>query len=75
MRITRVGVTYGELRSSGYPNFSNKKYEIVLIAALEEGETAREVKEKLTAQLQKEVKKFFGDDIKDDELNEPYQKP
>jgi hypothetical protein len=48
MKINKVSVTYGELRSAGYPNFSNKRYELTLEAELQQGETARDVKQKLT---------------------------
>jgi len=59
MKITNVGVTYSELRTFG--NYENKRYGIQLDAALECGETAGEVKAKLTKIAKKEVKKFFGD--------------
>lgn len=44
MKIDRVTVRYGELRSSGYPHFSNRRFEIELSASLDSGETANQVK-------------------------------
>lgn len=61
MEIRIVSVCYGELRSTGYPNFSNKRFELTLTARLENGETAKEVKEQLFKAAEGEVKKFFGD--------------
>jgi hypothetical protein len=61
MEIRTVGITYGELRSTGYPQFSNRRYEITLSARLEIGDTARAVQEKLTELAKAEVGKFFGD--------------
>ena len=72
MKIFRVTINYGELRSEGYPNFSNKRYEIMLGAKLEEGESARTVKERLTELAKREVKYFFGDNVDQTELDLPY---
>jgi hypothetical protein len=69
MRIMKVSVTYGELRSAGYPSFSNKRYELTLEAEVQQGESPREVKEKLTDLANKEVRKYFGDNIEQTELD------
>jgi hypothetical protein len=61
MRIFRVGCTYGELRSSGYPSFSNTRHEVTLLASLEEGDTALEALAKLEGYAKAEVKRRFGD--------------
>jgi hypothetical protein len=69
MKIDRVAVTYGELRSTGYPTFSNKRFEVMLEATLETGESARLVKDRLTELVKREVKKSFGDNIDQNELD------
>jgi len=61
MKIDRVQVTYGELRSTGYPEYSNKRYELTLSATIESGESAEHVRQKLTFLTQSLVKKEFGD--------------
>jgi hypothetical protein len=68
MKIKGVRVVYGELRSTGYPNYSNKRHEIALEADLTEGDTARGVCERLRAIAMQEVKKLFGDET--NEVNE-----
>ncbi len=73
MKITRVSVTYGELRSSGYPAFSNKRHETSLSAVLEEGETAQAVADSLRTAAIADVKRQF-DGTKPDP-NDPMQKP
>lgn len=77
MRIYQVGVTYGELRSSGYPNFSNTRHEVTLRAALEEGETAAEVAIRLEAYAKAEVKRRFGDvpQVPASDMESPYRRP
>ena len=72
MKITRVGITYGELRSAGYPSFCNKRHEITLVARLEIGETAEMVKVKLQDIAVREVKKAFGDNVDQTEMNLPF---
>ena len=47
MKIDRVTVRYGELKSTGYPTFSNKRAEVELSAMLESGETAQHAKDLL----------------------------
>lgn len=69
MKIEKVSVTYGELRSAGYPSFSNKRYEMTLEASLQTGETARRVKERLTEIAINEVRKQFGDNVEQTELD------
>jgi hypothetical protein len=61
MKIDRVTVRYGELRSSGFPSFSNERHELELSAVLEQGETASEVKNVLTSICKNTVKREFGD--------------
>ena len=61
MKIEKVSVTYGELRSAGYPTFSNKRHEITLEASLQPGDSARTVKEKLSEIAKREVKRAFED--------------
>jgi hypothetical protein len=72
MKIDRVEVTYGELRSTGYPTFSNKRHELTLGAALEAGECARAVQAKLYELAKREVKKAFGDNVDQTEMDCPF---
>ena len=72
MKIDKVSVVYGELRSTGYPTFSNKRYEVGLEATLQTGETARDAKGKLTEIAKREVQKFFGDNVDQTELDIPF---
>lgn len=77
MRIFRVGVVYGELRSTGYPTFSNTRHEVQLTASLEDGETASEAARKLETFAKAEVKRLFGDapEAPASEMEKPYHKP
>lgn len=63
MKIKSVSVTYGELRSTGYPTFSNTRHELTLEADLTEGDTPRGVCERLRSIAKHEVKKLFGDAV------------
>ena len=72
MKIDSVGVTYGELRSTGYPSFSNKRYELQLSATITLGESARAVKDRLTELAKREVRFFFGDNVDQTELELPF---
>jgi len=72
MKINKVSVTYGELRSTGYPSFSNKRYELTLEAELQTGDTATNVKQKLTEIANREVRKYFGDNVDQTELDLPF---
>lgn len=75
MRIFRVGVTYGELRSTGYTSFSNTRHEVSITAALEEGETGQDVIRKLEQFAKDEVKRQFGDaTVAASEMEKPYKK-
>lgn len=65
MKIDRVSVRYEELRSTGYPNFSNVKVGIELGAILETGETAAACKARLLELAKKEVKRELGDKLMD----------
>lgn len=74
MKIDRVTVTYGELRSLGPPHFSNKKHEVTLSAQLQEGERPRVVKDRLQTIAVQEVRKAFGDSTDpEDEMDQPLQ--
>jgi len=72
MKINKVAVTYGELRSTGYPTFSNKRHELTLEASLEPGESARNVKDRLQDLAKREVCKAFGDNGDQLELDIPF---
>jgi len=70
MKIEKVSVTYGELRSG--PGFTNTKHEIMLQAQLEPGENASTTKQRLHELAKMEVKKLFGDDTSQTELDIPF---
>lgn len=72
MKIAEISVRYGELRSTGYPSFSNKRIEVELGAILEHGEIPRECKEKLLALAKREVSIAFGDAVSIDEMTIPF---
>jgi len=72
MKIDRVAVTYGELRSAGYPSFSNKRHEVTLGAMIEPGETARGVEQRLMEIAKREVKAAFGDVAEKTEMDLPF---
>ncbi len=72
MKIEKVTVTYGELRSTGYPTFSNKRHELTLEASLGPGESARTVKDRLHELAKREVRKAFGDNVDQCELDLPF---
>lgn len=73
MKIDRVSVRYGELRSSGYPSFSNTRHEVELSATLTEGETTNEVRLKLRQLAKDCVKEAFGDkDAFQNEMDLPF---
>jgi hypothetical protein len=66
MKISHVSVRYGELRSSGYPSFSNTRHEVELSASLEPGDTANDVKETLLRHAKSAVRRMFGDKASDE---------
>jgi len=72
MKINRVEVTYGELRSEGYPTFSNRRYELTLGAELESGESARMAETRLFELAKREVRGMFGDIVEQTELDIPF---
>jgi hypothetical protein len=72
VKIEKVAVTYGELRSTGYPTFSNKRHELTLEASLEPGESARAAKDRLCELAKREVRKAFGDNVDQCELDLPF---
>lgn len=71
MKINKVSVHYGELRSL---NFDNKRIEIGLSASVDPGESARKVELRLFELAKNEVKKLFGDppDQICDEMDVPF---
>lgn len=72
MKIAEISVRYGELRSTGYPSFSNKRIEVELGAILDHGEIPREVKERLHALARREVQMLFGDNVEPDVMGIPF---
>lgn len=69
MKIDKVIVRYGELRSCGYPSYSNKRLEVELSAQLEPGDIPAEVENKLLDFARTDVKRQFGDkDIEQGEM-------
>ena len=69
MIIDRIAITYGELRSTGYPTFSNTRHEMKLEATLEPGDRPREVMSRLQALAKNEVHRLFGDEPSQNELD------
>ena len=65
MKIKSVTVRYGELRSTGYPTFSNKTIAVELAADLDSGETPADVKEVLLRHAKHAVRHEFGDKVED----------
>ncbi len=63
MKITTVTMRFGELRSTGFPTFSNKRIECELSATIEPGETATEVKDVLLTHCRNSVHREFGDKV------------
>jgi hypothetical protein len=61
MKIQKVSVGYGELRSAGYPKFSNTRHEVELTAIVQDGETPKYVIERLQYLVKDIVKRAFGD--------------
>jgi hypothetical protein len=72
MKINKVSVTYGELRSDGYPKFSNTRHELTLEACPEVGETPRHVMEQLRSVAKNEVRKAFGDNVDNNQMDLPF---
>lgn len=71
MKIDRVTIVYGELRSSSV-GYSNRRYEFGLSATLEPGESAEWVRKRLTELAQREVARYFGDNVNPSELDLPF---
>lgn len=65
MKITHVAVEYAELRSTGYPDFCNKRYGVGYSAGVEDGETAFDVHRKLLETAIRDVKLLHGDQVDD----------
>jgi hypothetical protein len=59
MKINTVSVRYAELRSTGYPNFSNKTCGIELTASLDSGDTAVVARDRLLMAARISVSKMF----------------
>lgn len=72
MKIQKVAITYGELRSKGFPLFSNERYELTLEALLEPGETAEGVRAILTDTARSKVRIHFGDPIIENQMDIPF---
>jgi hypothetical protein len=71
MKIDRVSVCYGELRTNRN-EFSNTRHEVTLSATLEPNETARQVRNKLQNLAVRSVKIAFGDNVDQTELDIPF---
>lgn len=69
MKIKTVTVEYKELRSAGYPNFSNKSFGICYSAEVESFDDPEDVKRKLLEKAIKEVKLLHGDKIDNFQLS------
>lgn len=61
MRITSVAVRYGELRSTGYPSFSNVRHEIEIAAEVDSDEPPAEVHNRLQQIAKAAVREAFGE--------------
>jgi hypothetical protein len=69
MKITSVSVRYSELRSTGYPNFSNKTCGIELSANLDSGDTAVIARDRLYEAARTAVAKMFAQSQVKEALN------
>ena len=63
MRIVKIGVEYKELRSSGYPNFSNTTYGVNYEAEVLESEDKEVCRRQLMEKAIKDVKTLHGDNL------------
>jgi len=61
MKIDSVSVRYSELRSTGYPTFSNKTCGIELSAQLDSGDRPAEIRDRLLMAARTSVSKMFAD--------------
>ena len=59
MKINTVSVHYSELRSKGFPHYSNRTCGIELTAALDSGDTAVIARDRLFQAARLEVGKMF----------------
>ena len=59
MKIYSVSVRYSELRSTGYPTFSNRTFGIELSANLDSGDTAVVARDRLLMSAKRSVAKMF----------------
>jgi len=70
MKIDRVTVRYGELRSVG---FNNTRYEVELTALLDSGETPNEVKDTLFRHARVAVRRELGEKVlNEDQMDIPF---
>lgn len=63
MKITKIGVEYKELKSSGYPSFSNTTYGVVYEAEVLESEDKEACRRDLMAKAIKDVKQLHGENM------------
>ncbi len=63
MKITYVYVDYSELRSTGHPEFGNKKYGVGYVVKVDDGEDARDVRRELMEKAICDVKQLHGDTV------------
>jgi hypothetical protein len=63
MQITEVTLRYGELRSTGFPSFSNKRVEVEFHAELHPGETAQVAIDRLYSASKLTVNELFKDPV------------
>lgn len=61
MQIKKITVEYKELRSTGYPNFSNQTYGIAYEAEITEDQNPDECRRELMQRVIKEVKQLHGE--------------
>lgn len=72
MKISTITVRYGELRSTGYPQFSNKRIEVELTANLEPGDVPSVAKNRLLATAHQIVESEFGGNNVESAMEVPF---
>lgn len=60
MKIDKVSIRYGELRSTGYPSFNNKRVEVEYSAIVEDGESVHAIEQYLLERAKSDVAHEFG---------------
>lgn len=68
LEITKVTAEYGELRSTGYPKFENKKHAISYEAQIGPDDDFDQLRRLLHARAVADVKRLFGDDVEGPDL-------